>query len=83
MQVGQVLSRMHYTFVPRINKFQCIAKLLIMSKCSTCVYYDGDDCEIENYKVYQDGRGCRDYEEDEDCGFTEEDLGIDQDEPWF
>ena len=54
-----------------------------MSKCSTCVYYDGDDCEIENYKVYQDGRGCRDYEEDEDCGFTEEDLGIDQDEPWF
>ena len=56
-----------------------------MSKCSTCVYFDGDDCEMQNYEFNRGGRGCQDYEEDdeEDCGFSGEDLGYGQDEPEY
>lgn len=51
---------------------------------SKCTYYDDGYCGMQNFAVERGGRGCQDYEEEEeDCGPTDEDLGIYQDEPCF
>lgn len=56
----------------------------IMAKCKTCAFYEDGYCAMQNYEVERGGRGCADWEEEEeDCGCTDEDLGYDQDEPWY
>ena len=54
-----------------------------MSRCDYCIFYDGEYCSEDNEEVENGGRGCDDYTQEEDCGFDDEDLGVDQDEPWF
>lgn len=52
-----------------------------MSKCDSCYFNNFGSCDKDNSSFIHDGRGCDDYEENEDCGLDDEDLGYDQDEP--
>lgn len=53
-----------------------------MSKCDSCYFNNFGSCDEDNSAYHHGGRGCDDYEEDEDCGLDDEDLGYDQDKPW-
>lgn len=58
-----------------------------MEDCSSCIHYDdnwGGGCKLGNVEFQHFGEGCGDYredEEDEDCGYSNEELGFGQDEP--
>lgn len=57
-----------------------------MPKCENCAFYSQGECTCaaaDSDQFERGGRGCDEFVEYEDCGFGDEDLGIDQDEPWF
>lgn len=58
----------------------------LISLCEKCLFFNGiSECykEKAQFMKVEKAEDCEDYQEDEDCGFSEEDLGIGQDDPDF
>lgn len=56
----------------------------MMSLCEKCLHFNGiSECykSKAQFMKVEKVEDCDTYEEDEDCGFSGEDLGFDQDEP--